>query len=192
MTHEYIPFLDGLNRQASAAYHELYNQYYKVLTMYAYSFNLPIDAAKDIVQSLFISIWEKKLSFTSLSSLRSYLYNSIRNASLNYLKHQNIEWEYLEKLTDTYLEVNDEETTDEEVYHLLFQIIDELPPRCREVFLLHMDGKKNEEIAIQLGISLETVKTQKKRAIQYIKKQMGTLYFVLLLTDLLSHTKLFS
>ncbi len=192
MKKEDLSFLEGLNRQFPAAYHELYNQYYKVLTMYAHGFTLPIDAAKDIVQNLFISIWERNPNFSSQASLRSYLYNSTRNAAFNYLKRLNIESEYLEKLADTYQEVTDEETTDEEVYHLLFQTIEKLPPRCRKIFLLYMDGKKNEEIATQLGVSLETVKTQKKRAMQYIRKQMGTLYFILSLSDLLNNSQLFS
>ena len=70
--------------------------------------------------------------------------------------------------------------------------IDKLPTRCREIFLLHMDGKKNEEIATALGISIETVKTQKKRAIQSIKEQMGTCYFLLPLCDILYSSKFFS
>ena len=55
-----------------------------------------------------------------------------------------------------------------------------------------MNGKKNEEIATALGISIETVKTQKKRAIQSIKEQMGTCYFLLPLCDILYSSKFFS
>ena len=86
----------------------------------------------------------------------------------------------------------EEDTNEEEVYRLLFRAIDKLPTRCREIFLLHMDGKKNEEIATALGISIETVKTQKKRAIQSIKEQMGTCYFLLPLCDILYSSKFFS
>ncbi|KAB6221101.1 sigma-70 family RNA polymerase sigma factor, partial [Bacteroides xylanisolvens] len=115
------------------------------------------------------------------------------NASLNYLKHQNVESLYLERLASTYREITEEEdTNEEEVYRLLFRAIDKLPTRCREIFLLHMDGKKNEEIATALGISIETVKTQKKRAIQSIKEQMGTCYFLLPLCDILYSSKFFS
>ena len=88
--------------------------------------------------------------------------------------------------------IEEEDTNEEEVYRLLFRAIDKLPTRCREVFLLHMDGKKNEEIATLLGISIETVKTQKKRAIQFIKEQMGTCYFLLPLCDILYSSKFFS
>ena len=163
--------------------------------LYAFAFRIVGDtlAAEDIVQDLFATMWEKKMRFLSLPSFRTYLYNSIRNASLNYLKHQNVESLYLEHLANTYREIIEEEdTNEEEVYRLLFRAIDKLPTRCREIFLLHMDGKKNEEIATALGISIETVKTQKKRAIQFIKEQMGTYYFLLPLCDILYSSKFFS
>ena len=163
--------------------------------LYAFAFRIVGDtlAAEDIVQDLFATMWEKKMRFLSLPSFRTYLYNSIRNASLNYLKHQNVESLYLERLASTYREITEEEdTNEEEVYRLLFRAIDKLPARCREIFLLHMDGKKNEEIATVLGISIETVKTQKKRAIQSIKEQMGTCYFLLPLCDILYSSKFFS
>ena len=64
---------------------------------------------------------------------------------------------------------------EEELYRRLFKVIDELPPRCREVFLLHLEGKGNEEIPHSLQITLLPVKTQKKRAMRYIREQLGVL-----------------
>lgn len=185
MNKETVSFIEGLNIQDPVAYRQLYNLYYKVLVLYAMNFNLPIGAAEDIVQSLFISIWERKSIFKSLDSFHSYLYNSVRNSSFNYLKHENVELEYLEKMAHTYQEIDEDEVQKEEVYRLLFQIIDRLSPRCREIFLLYMDGKKNEEIALQLNISIETVKTQKKRAVKFIKEQIGPIYFLMLCYDIM-------
>ena len=195
MNEEKTPFIENLNKQQTSAYHQLYDEYYKVSVLYAINFLSSQQAAEDIVQELFATMWEKKMKFLSLPSFRTYLYNSVRNASLNYLKHQNVESLYLEHLANTYreiLEEEEEDTNEEEVYRLLFRAIDKLPTRCREVFLLHIDGKKNEEIATLLGISIETVKTQKKRAIQFIKEQMGTCYFLLPLCDILYCSKFFS
>lgn len=193
MNEEKNSFIESINKQKTAAYHQLYSEYYKVLVLYAINILSSSEAAEDIVQELFATMWEKKMSFFSLPSFRTYLYNSVRNASINYLKHQNVESLYLEHLASTYREITEEEdTTEEEVYRLLFRAIDKLPTRCREVFLLHMDGKKNEEIAITLGISIETVKTQKKRAIQFIKEQMGPCYFLIPLCDILHSSKFFS
>ena len=96
----------------------------------------------------------------------------MRNASLNYLKHQGVTQKYMEYLSQTYSPVDEESVNDEEIYRHLFKLIDELPPRCREIFLLHMEGKKNEEIAAMLQLSVETVKTQKKRAMAYIRDNL--------------------
>ena len=78
--------------------------------LYAFAFRIVGDtlAAEDIVQDLFATMWEKKMRFLSLPSFRTYLYNSIRNASLNYLKHQNVESLYLERLASTYREITEE------------------------------------------------------------------------------------
>ena len=180
MNEEDLLFLENLNTQKPIAYRKLYNEYYKALVMYAMNFLPTIEASEDIVQELFATMWEKKMIFLSFFSFRAYLYNSVRNASLNYLKDQNVDADYMKHLSATFQEITEEEeTNDEEVYKLLFRIIDQLPPRCREVFLLHMEGKKNDEIATALGISIETVKTQKKRAMQFLKEQMGTLFYLL-------------
>ena len=185
--------INALSKGKKEAFFILYKKFFVALCLFAQKFSIGKEAAEDIVQELFATMWEKKMKFLSLPSFRTYLYNSVRNASLNYLKHQNVESLYLEHLANTYREIIEEEdTNEEEVYRLLFRAIDKLPTRCREVFLLHMDGKKNEEIATLLGISIETVKTQKKRAIQFIKEQMGTYYFLLPLCDILYSSKFFS
>jgi len=114
----------------------------------------------------------------SLASFRVYLYNSVRNASLDYLKHKDVEGNYLQKMLDSHsttfrMEEEEEGFFSEEVYRQLLQTIDALPDRCREVFLMYMEGKKNEEIATALHVSLETVKTQKKRAMSFLRKKLG-------------------
>lgn len=172
-------FLKGLNMRQNTAYCQLYDEYYKPLVLYSKNFVLTNEVAEDIVQELFSVIWEKKMTFLSFPAFRIYLYNSVRNASLNYLKHQNIESIYIQQVTDAYQEITEDDVNEEEVYRLLFRTIDRLPARCREVFLLHMEGKKNQEIAEVLGIAIGTVKTQKKRAMQFLKEQMGTLFFLL-------------
>lgn len=123
--------------------------------------------------------------FRSLASFRVYLYNSVRNASLDYLKHKDVEGNYLQKMLDSHsttfrMEEEEEGFFSEEVYRQLLQTIDALPDRCKEVFLMYMEGKKNEEIATALHVSLETVKTQKKRAMSFLRKKLGSYHFLLL------------
>lgn len=177
--------IEQINKLDVTAFRLLYKGYYRALVCYAMQIIKEAGTAEDIVQELFSVIWEKKVVFRSLSSFKSYLYNSVRNASFDYLKHKDVESTYLQKVIDTHQaykidEGEEEDFFSEEVYRQLFRTIDELPDRCREVFLMYMEGKKNEEIAAALHVSLETVKTQKKRAMAVLRKKLGSYHFLLL------------
>ncbi len=171
-------FLEQINRRDIAAYKVLYAEYYQVLVMYAMNFVERQTIAEDIVQELFVTIWEKRITFLSFTSFKTYLYNAVRNASLDYLKHQDIEAQYLATLSETYQEiVLEQDLQEEEIRRLLYREIDRLPEKMRQIFLMYMDGKKNKEIAEILQISVETVKTQRERGIKQIKSRLGSLYY---------------
>lgn len=177
--------IEQINKLDAIAFRLLYKDYYKALVCYANQLVQENSIAEDIVQELFSSLWEKKMPFKSLTSLRSYLYNSVRNASFDYLKHKDVESLYLQKVLNTHQPYKSEEESDdffsEEIYRQLFRTIDELPLRCREIFMMHMNNQKNEEIAHILNISIETVKTQKKRAMSFLKKKLSPNQYLLLL-----------
>ena len=175
----YEEFFAGINRREISAFKVLYDEYYRALVLYAVNFVGSVHVAEDIVQELFVSIWEKQTVFLSFTSFRTYLYNSVRNASLDYLKHQDVEAKYIESLSESYREMDDSDRlVEEEVRRLLYKEIDRLSPQMRKIFLMYMEGKKNEEIARALDVSTETVKTQRKRALKLLKSRMGSLYFV--------------
>ena len=80
-----------------------------------------------------------------------------------------------------YVEEDDEDyrVMREEMYRELHRAVDELPDRCRAVFELHLQRKKNEEIAQLLKLSVETVKTQKKKAMHTLRERLGKLFDIL-------------
>lgn len=175
--------IEQINKLDATAFRILYKTYYKALVCYAIQITGESGVAEDIVQELFSTIWERQMSF------KAYLYNSVRNASIDYLKHKDVEFDYLQKIIESHqaYRVGDEEEDDfftEEIFRQLFMTIDSLPERCKQVFLLYMEGKKNEEIAAALYVSLETVKTQKKRAMSFLRKKLGSYHFALLLSIL--------
>ena len=73
------------------------------------------------------------------------------------------------------------EIAEEEMYRELHLAVSELPKQSRAVFELHLKGKKNEEIAQLLDLSVLTVKSYKKNAMQYLRKRLGGVYFLLLI-----------
>ena len=107
----------------------------------------------------------------------------MKNASLDYLKHKEVEGKYVRYTlrTSETGEVPELEVMKDEVYRRLYQVLDELPKRCQEVFKYCLEGKKNSEIAEILQISELTVKTQKRNAIVYLRKRLGRVYMLYVL-----------
>lgn len=153
-------------------FEKLFNDYYGILVYYALKYVKRDDVAEDLVQDLFLSLWEKQMTFNSIPAFRSFLYTSIKNAALDYLKHEAVENQYVQDSLDKKIPSHDSSVQKEEVYRLLFSQIDKLPERCKEIFLLHLDGLNNEQIATKLSLSIETVKTQKKRAMKVLKSNL--------------------
>ena len=163
---------------------ELYNKYYRVLTLYAMNFTKDQTRAEDIVQDVFSSLWMKAVCHREEQAIRTYLYHSTRNKAFDLLKHDNVEESYARQTllaSPDLLDDSNEAFSKEAVYARLFHTIDQLPSRQREIFLLAMKGEKNKDIADALNISIETVKTQKRRAISSLKSKISDKDFVFLL-----------
>ena len=170
--------LDLLKKDESGAFRLLFDRYYDNLLLYCYHILNDLEAAEDIVQDLFVQVWERDTCYSSYYGFKNFLYNSVKNASLDYLKHKEVEGKYI-KYTILHAESGEEpelEIMENEIYRRLYQVLDELPKRCKEVFKYYLEGKKNKEIAELLQISELTVKTQKRNAINYIRERLGALY----------------
>ena len=180
----------GFSINRKDIFERLFSDYYGILVCYAQKYTKREDIAEDIVQDVFASLWEENRIFPSQAKVRSFLYISIRNAAFDYLRHQNVESRYIEEALTANRFLSDDSSQKEEVFRLLFKQIDLLPERCREIFLLHLEGYDNDAIAKKLSLSIETVKTQKKRAMKTLrnnlkeklqKKYPDTSFFILFL-----------
>lgn len=178
-------FIKQINRKQPEAFHYLFKNYYKSLVYFAMRYVDEREVGEDIVQEFFVQLWENESDFLSYNSFRTFLYNSIRNASLNYLKHKSVEQKYV-SYSLLHQEGDDElglKVMEEELYRTLFRFVEELPQRRKEIFKLYLQGKKNAEIAILLDVSPETVKTAKKESVRYIRERMGNLFFFFMLLE---------
>ncbi|HBF06268.1 MAG TPA: RNA polymerase sigma-70 factor [Prevotella sp.] len=166
-------------------FQQLYGRYYKVMMLYALKMTDDQDAAEDLVQNVFLTLWENRETFHEEASVRSYLYLTIRRRVIDQARHAKVEGKYksyvLKGAGDMLMAEEDDEIFTNEVYHRLFDAINELPPRQRELFLLYMQGKKNAEIAQAMNITEETIRVQKKRALKTLRKKMGDRSDLLLL-----------
>jgi len=165
----------------------MYQLFYKALVAYSFRFVANQPTAEDIVQNVFSVLWRQSLRFPDEMLLRAYLYKSVRNKSLEHLSHLQVEKEYRERvLRDVQPEQlitdeGEEQFFPDEIYRRLLTMIDLLPSRQREVFLMHMDGARNKEIAEKLNISVNTVKIQKKRALATLRQKLNEQQLLLLM-----------
>lgn len=180
----------GGDRQAFST---LYSRYLGALFQYILLFTIEKDMAEEIVQDVFVRIWEKRASMVEVASFKAYLFRAAKNQLINYLKREQVrlrvtgEWEAAATAAvnpeDTQLQVDYRRVRD-----LLRRGIDGLPKRRREVFLLSTEeGLSLDEIAARLGISKNVVKKQLYEAYATVRDfltEHGELsaYLILLLT----------
>ena len=176
----------GLKRRDEAALSVLFDTYYEKLYLFAEKYIYDSDKAHDIVQDVFLKIWENAERLELTSSIQHYLFASVRNGCLNYLKSLQIEDRNNRKYAEAYIESqNVDMVDDEELLARIRQVLDELPEKCREVCLLRfVEGYKYAEIAVRLDMNENTVKAQLHRGMERLKQAFATYDYVLVLCAL--------
>ncbi len=174
---------DRLEAGDITAFEMLYNEHYAPLCHFAQRFVFDLDTAREIVQDVFVRIWEKKTSLPAEISLKNYLYTSVRNKCIDYLKHLNVKNEFRKKRIKEILDQgnNSSNTIDDpldglitkELENAIKDAIETLPEKCREIFMLsRFKGLKYREIAKELNISVKTVETQMSRAFESLREKL--------------------
>lgn len=158
----------------------LFRQFYPSLCVVARKIVVDREAAEDIVQEVFIRLWEKKGNYEAIPDLRAFLYVAVRNLCFNYLRDKK------ETVDCTQVELADrctsfqEQLIQEETYRLISKAISGLPLQSGKIMRLTLDGKQNKEISEILGVSVTTVKTLKYNALKILKLSLKGYFPVLL------------
>ena len=141
------------------------------------------DTAEDLVHDIFIKIWRKKEAYSAEEGLKTYLFRSVQNACLDYLKHKSVEMTYADEVARRlkieeihYYQQSDAAELEKERLDSVYREIAKLPDRCREVFkLAYLEGKKSAEIAGILNISQRTVEAQLYKGLKIIRDVLAFL-----------------
>lgn len=159
----------------------LFNEHYQHLCFYAGKYIKDMDNVKDIVQEVFVKIWEHDIDYQNPIAIRSYLYTTVYNVCMNYLKadtihnrhHDRIRRESSEADTNNYVA----DRIENEVMWELFSAIEQLPEECRKVFKLsYIENLDIKEVASMLNISTHTVKSQRARAKKLLQERLKDLF----------------
>ena len=161
----------------SASFEAVYRQYHAALCRYAKKYVRDGTVAEEIVQELFLHLWERAERTRITTSLASYLYLAVRNRCLNYLKHQfsqGAEVDPEADLTDVSGNAADEAVHVAELEKLVREGIGQLPEKCRIIFQLSRDaGLSYREIAHELNISIKTVEAQMGTALKRLRNYVN-------------------
>ena len=154
----------------------LFRYHYRPLCIFALHYLKDMDASEDVVQEAFGVLWEKLSAGEKVVNQKGYLYSIVKNRSLDILRKRGSVGEAI-SLDGSVEDIDEPTVEDAEVEARLWTAIDSLPEKCREIFLMSKrDGLRQEEIAQELGISLQTVKNQVSKALKILKDGAVKIY----------------
>lgn len=150
-------------------FEKVFVTYYAALVVYLRTLGCDTGTAEDVVQQVFCELWNKRKEITIRTNLRAFLFRTVRNAALNHLTRDKKASEELpERLSDNSRMQDDMDIIQRD--KLLYEIIEKLPEQRKHIFRnCYLYDRKYKDVADELGISVNTVKTQMGRALQNIK-----------------------
>jgi RNA polymerase sigma-70 factor (ECF subfamily) len=173
-----LEYWERIRQGDNTAFSQIFQKYYQALYQFAGRFVKDAQTAENIVQDVFVKLWTNRENCLITSSLKSYLYAATRNTALNFLSREK------KQLSTEYLMSDRQDTTanpeeriiENEMIDGVHKAIEKLPDKCRSIYLMkRYDDLKYHEIAEILDISINTVKTQMKRALKSLLKNLAYL-----------------
>lgn len=173
------------NKQELLVLENLFKRYYKPLRAYAFRFLNHQAVSEDIVQDVFFELWARRdsIRFDEADSVKSYLFKSVYNRSINILNSGNLkelssldgvnETHILDNLLSTHIQSQEQSLLLKELETEIASFIETLPPLCKKIFILsRVHELKNREIAEKLGISVKAVEKQISKALTGLKTHL--------------------
>ena len=177
------------NSDKNTAFDTLFNRQYAGLCVYAESFIGDKQAAEDLVQDVFVNIWEKKAELSFDDTLNSYLYKAVQNGCIRFLRQQKVRNRYNSylnaKITEAelvpyeWVSTQSDPVEADEIKRLYRQALEQLPEKTREIFLLSRNSeKKYSEIAELTDLSVKSVEYHISKALNVFREELKD-YFIL-------------
>ncbi len=169
--------LEGLEKRNKIVFDYIFNYYYSSLCAFAMQYIDDRNAVEDLVQDFFVYLWVEAPQLKIRSSLKSYLFASIKNRCLDYQKHHKITEKYRNFILFS-TEKNDDSTehfyAECELRQAIQASLGKLQPRCREIFeYSRLHGLSNQEISDKLNLSKRTVELQISNALKLLRKELA-------------------
>ena len=173
-------------------FEDIYLSYFSKMKYFAKEYVISEEDAENIVQDVFVELWENKEMLNMHMNLIAYLFTTIKNKCLNHLRHKLVVQETASKLQEEYtislrmnldsLEAFDNNLfSDQDIEKIISRALDTLSEKCRTIFIMSkIEGKKQKERAQELNISINTIETQMGIAYKKLRIELKD-YFPILL-----------
>lgn len=185
--------INKIRKGDEEAFELLFKKYYVRLCGFARKFTINTEEAEEIVQEVFLKIWEKRELLKSEKEIKPYLFMSVQNLCFNLLEHKKVEDKYYSVIEFVYKNSDRkefdafEELLGTELQERVKKVTDSLPAECQRIFLMSRnEGLKYAEIAERLEISIKTVETQMSRALAKFRKELKDYLTILILGVLIA------
>ena len=175
--------LQRIKEDDNAAFRQLFDAYYKYLTVTAYRYLHESEKAKDMAQDAFVELWNRRETLTITSGVKAYLRQAVVNKCLNYIKREKrIDFSENTMLPETLMTPAATDNLEyEDTRKTIQDAIDTLPERCRIIFCMsRFDEKSHKEIAAELNISTKTIENQITRALKTLRSVLSARVLILL------------
>jgi len=160
-----------------SAYETLFRRYYEPLCMYSAKITDNLDIAEDIIQEIFYKIWKDRANLRIVLSVKSYLFGAVRNNSLQYIEHLKVRRQHQDYVkTDNFQKSRSPQDILEykELEQQIGFALEKLPKRRQEIFKMNrFEGKKYEEIAREMSLSVKTIEAEMSKALQVVRKSIN-------------------
>ncbi len=175
--------IERLKAGEETAFQTLFRDHYSSLCVYAKRLTGDADGAREVVQDLFVRLYEGRHTWPAPGSLKPYLYAAVRNACLNQLKQAQTRHRHHQQLLSRTPTGEDTDALVQlELEEKIWQAVQDLPEQCRKIFRMNrFEEKKNRQIADELGISVRTVETQISKALRLLRQALSDFLPLLLL-----------
>ncbi|MFK7969470.1 MAG: RNA polymerase sigma-70 factor [Bacteroidia bacterium] len=178
-------------------FESLFRQFHVPLVRFACKWVREGEAAEELVQDVFMKVWDKRAELSLDESLKSYLFTAVRNRAFNYLRDQSRKGQMDELDDNIDLEAPKGDPLElDDLQRIIQQGIDSLPPRCRAIFLLSREAEMSyKEIAAELEVSVKTVEGQMGIALRKLRnyltdRNMNWLWLLLIAQQLFNENHL--
>ncbi len=173
-TYKLLKILDKIKLNKSN-FKQIFETYFAGLVGFANSYVGDVKLSEDLVQEVFVSLWEKQDEYQNETTLKVYLYRAVRNNSLDYIKHEQVIKNYQNDILPN-IETEEfflDQVLSEEVSRMLYNFIEELPTQRQKIIRYSLLGLTNPVIAEVMGLKLNTIKSHKLNAYKQIREKFG-------------------